>query len=308
MRSLKALLLACVAGVSLAGQSAPQSGGWESYNGDLQGRRYSPLAQINRGNVARLKLAWRYGAQAPASGGPTVSAASQAIPIVVRGVLYTPTAQRSIVALDPATGREIWKHDLGNIAAPNRGVSYWPGDGTLGPRILAGLGDGRLLALDAATGAPIASFGEGGAINLRAGVGDKFPNMPYLLPSPGIVYRNLIITGARGQEGIAQVPGHGGLEDSAEGKVRVGIEQDPPAAGTHEKSATGKQARDCEPEAVGLDDGAPYATPFNAAEGVIEKHRGKSNGEKAVPDFAAILCRRFGHRARRPRRQAFPRP
>ena len=161
-----ALLLACVGSVALLGQSASRSG-WESYNGDLQGRRYSSLAQINKGNVAGLKLAWQYGVRSPSASNPNLSARSQAIPIVVGSRLYTPTGDRSIVALDPATGREIWKHDLGEVGAPTRGVSYWAGDGTHRPTILASTSDGRLLALDAATGVLVPSFGQGGAINLR---------------------------------------------------------------------------------------------------------------------------------------------
>ena len=104
---------------------------------------------------------------------------SQAIPIFVRGVLYTSTAQRSIVALDPATGKEIWKYEIENGGAPNRGVLYWPGDAGLRPRILAGTSNGRLLALDAETGKPVPTFGDQGAIDLRAGVAEKFPKMPF---------------------------------------------------------------------------------------------------------------------------------
>jgi hypothetical protein len=88
-RGLKAILLACVAGASvLYAQGASQSGGWETCSGEAQGRRYSPLTQINTTNVSRLKLAWQYGV-ARASAGSTVSAAgrSQAVPILVRGVL-----------------------------------------------------------------------------------------------------------------------------------------------------------------------------------------------------------------------------
>lgn len=63
---LKAILLACVAGASLLyAQSAPLSGEWETYTGDSQGRRYSPLTQINTTNVLRLKLAWQYGVAGP---------------------------------------------------------------------------------------------------------------------------------------------------------------------------------------------------------------------------------------------------
>jgi glucose dehydrogenase len=199
-KALRVSLLVGLCGVNVLGQSAARSTGWQSYNGDLEGRRYSPLDQINRQTIGRLKLAWQYEVRPPASNNPNLSARSQAIPIVVGGILYTPTGNRTIVALDPATGKEIWKHDLGQVGAPNRGVSYWGGDRTHQPLILAGTTDGRLLALDATTGVPVASFGEGGAINLRAGVADQFPNMPVTLPSPGIVYKNLIITGSRGQE------------------------------------------------------------------------------------------------------------
>jgi quinoprotein glucose dehydrogenase len=91
----------------------------------------------------------------------------------VRGVLYTSTARRTIVALDPATGKEIWKHELEKGGAPNRGVSYWPGERGVAPRILAGTTDGRLIALDAATGTLVPTFGDRGAIDLRAGVAES---------------------------------------------------------------------------------------------------------------------------------------
>ena len=159
MRELKAALLACMAGVSLYAQSGSGPAGWSTYSGDAAGRRYSPLTQINPTNVSKLKLAWQYGV---ADAGVAVSSVgrSQAVPIFVRGVLYTSTARRTIVALDPATGKEIWKYELDKGGAPNRGVSYWAGDGGLPPRILAGTTDGRLLALDAATGKPVPTFGD----------------------------------------------------------------------------------------------------------------------------------------------------
>src|SRR5215471_20188124 len=163
----KAVLLASVAGVVLSAQSGSQSGGWQSYAGDPQGRRYSPLTQINTKNVSGLKLAWQYGvAQPGGAAGSTVNAVgrSQAVPILVGGVLYTSTTRRTIVALDPATGREIWKYELDKGGAPNRGVSYWAGDRESPARIFAGTTDGRLLALDATTGKPISTFGDRGAL------------------------------------------------------------------------------------------------------------------------------------------------
>src|SRR5881392_3893629 len=111
MRRLTAILVACAAGAGLYAQSASESTGWQTYAGDAQGRRFSPLTQINTTNVSKLKLAWQYGVAGSAGAGATVAAAgrSQAIPILVRGVLYTSTSRRTIVALDPATGTEIWK-------------------------------------------------------------------------------------------------------------------------------------------------------------------------------------------------------
>jgi glucose dehydrogenase len=209
MKGLKALLLACLAVASASGQMQTGTMGWGGYTGDPDGRRYSSLNQINTQNVSKLKLAWQYGVDPSAVGANPAqrgAISSQAVPIVVRGILYTPTAQRTIVALDPVTGKEIWKHDLGKVGAPNRGVSYWAGDGKLPPQILAGTADGRLLALHAETGQLVPTFGEGGAVNLRAGVADKFPKMPYRMASPGAVYKHLIITGAQGQEDNPEGP------------------------------------------------------------------------------------------------------
>ncbi|HUR35738.1 MAG TPA: pyrroloquinoline quinone-dependent dehydrogenase [Vicinamibacterales bacterium] len=205
---LAALLLAGMVGAGLLfAQSGPAPGEWQTYSGDAQGRRYSPLTQINTTNVAGLKLAWQYNVAGVTPGSTARTAApSQAVPIVMRGVLYTSTTQRTIVALDPVTGREIWKHELEKGGAPNRGVSYWPGDREFAPRILAGTTDGRLIALDAATGRLVPTFGDRGAINLRAGVADNYPDRPYMMASPGLIYRNLIVTGAQGQEDNSEGP------------------------------------------------------------------------------------------------------
>ena len=128
------------------------------------------------------------------------------MPIVVGGILYAPIAPSSILALEPDTGREVWKHELGRSRAPTRGVTYWPGDKNAAPRILAGTSDGRLIALDAKTGKLVPAFGKDGAIDLKVGVSEKFPDQPYRMSSPGVIYRNLIITGAAGKEGDAEGP------------------------------------------------------------------------------------------------------
>ncbi len=183
---------------------------WTSYGGDAEGTRYSRLSQINTANVSKLKLAWQYGVKAPGAEGSTanrVTSSTEAVPILVGGLLYTPTPDHTIVALDPETGKEVWKYELkNNVAAPLRGVSYWPGNAQQPARILAGLSDGRLIALNAKTGKLVPGFANEGVLDLRAGVADKFPSAPYHMSSPGAIFRNLIITGAQGKEDDADGP------------------------------------------------------------------------------------------------------
>ena len=176
---------------------------WPGYSRDATGQRYSPLTQINSKNVSKLKPAWQYGVDPGAIDlNPATRAltATEAIPIMVGGVLFTPTLHHTIVALEPETGKEIWKYELGRTGAPLRGVTYWAGDKDSPPQIMAGTSDGKLLAINAKTGKLVPGFGNEGAVDLRPGVADKFPNMPYHIASPGAIYRNLIITGAQGQE------------------------------------------------------------------------------------------------------------
>jgi glucose dehydrogenase len=176
---------------------------WPAYGHDAGGQRYSPLAKINVRNVSKLHMAWQYGID---PGSVDLDAATraltstEAVPIMVGGILYTPTLHHSIVALDPETGKEIWKHDLAKAGAPLRGVTYWQGDGQAPAQILAGTSDGRLIALNAKTGRLVPGFGNEGTVDLRPGVTEKFPTAAYHMSSPGVIYRNLIVTGAQGKE------------------------------------------------------------------------------------------------------------
>src|ERR1035441_1693164 len=129
---------------------------WPSYGHDPGGMKYSPLEQISTGNVANLVRAWTYHANADNAGngetttaqaaGVQVSArpararprpVSEATPLVIGDVMYLPTAYNTVVALEPETGKEIWKYKVNNNAQPAmRGVSYWPGDKLSPPEIL----------------------------------------------------------------------------------------------------------------------------------------------------------------------------
>jgi quinoprotein glucose dehydrogenase len=177
---------------------------WPVYGHDQSGQRYSPLTKINVRNVSKLRMAWQYGID---PGSVNLDAATrfltstEAVPIMAGGILYAPTLNHTIVALEPETGKEVWKYDLGKAAgAPLRGVTYWQGDSGAPAQILAGTSDGRLIAINAKTGKLVPGFGNEGTVDLKAGVTEKFPGAPYHMASPGMIYRNLIVTGAQGKE------------------------------------------------------------------------------------------------------------
>src|SRR5262249_20696623 len=132
--------------------------------------------------------------------------AFETTPIVVDKILYFSTQNQTIVALQPETGKEIWKYDPKSNGREHRGVSYWPGDQQTPPRILFGTGDGRLIALDAKSGVPIAGFGDNGTVDLRGGIVDKFPRASYSISSPPAIYRNVVIVGPAIQEGPTRGP------------------------------------------------------------------------------------------------------
>ena len=179
------------------------AGDWRGYGYDATGRRFSPLTQINAGNVSQLRPVWKYGiASGAGDANPAnrLASTTEAVPIMVGGILYTPTIQHNIVALEPETGEELWKYDLGKASGTLRGVTYWQGDRDAPPQIFVGTSDGALIALDAKTGKLVPGFGNKGMVDLRPGVTEKFPDAPYHISTPGVIYRNLIIAGAQGKE------------------------------------------------------------------------------------------------------------
>lgn len=184
---------------------------WPYYGGDSGGTKYSKLAQIHRGNVGRLKIAWTYhtGDVSDGTSNPNRSA-FETTPLVVDGVMYFTTPFARVIALEAETGKELWsfdphlEKDRNYNLFVNRGAAWWT-DGRQ-KRIYWGTLDGRLLALDAVTGKPVPSFGNDGWINLRAGVADQFPRAGYGMTSPPAIYKNLVITGALAADGEPQGP------------------------------------------------------------------------------------------------------
>jgi glucose dehydrogenase len=180
-------------------------GDWRTINRDLASDRYSPLDQINTGNVANLKEAWTY----------MLKGGSEAVPLVIDGVMYV-TSGPQVVALEADSGNEIWAFDMPTDpnAAPsrfgrsfaNRGVGYWPGDDKNGPRILV-MGGTKMYAIDAATGMAVDSFGRGGAID----VGVPYAGTP-------TIYKNVAVIGAAVGEVPEGPPGNPRAFDVVTGK------------------------------------------------------------------------------------------
>jgi quinoprotein glucose dehydrogenase len=182
---------------------------WRVYGGNLAGTRYSPLDQINRSNVRKLKVAWTYH-----TGDSRLKPATtiECNPLVVHGVMYLTTAQLKLAALEAATGKLLWQFDPFEGAdedtprGVNRGVAYWE-DGN-DQRVLF-VARGHLFAFDAKTGKLLGDFGQGGSVDLKRGLGRDISGLEYDVTSPGIVYKNLIILGSMCGEGPEPAaPGH----------------------------------------------------------------------------------------------------
>ena len=179
---------------------------WQSYGGDAGGTRSSPLKQINRQNVGKLRRAWTYHMgeldRENNETGRHHVVPFESTPIVIDGALYFSTPSNRVIALDAETGKEIWRFDpQAGRAGPrhffqHRGVAYWHGKSGDDGRILYGTFDGRLIALDAKTGKPCRAFGKDGTVDLRAGIADAYPAAEYSVTSPPAIYHDLVITGA----------------------------------------------------------------------------------------------------------------
>jgi glucose dehydrogenase len=197
-------VLRILAFLCLAGRVSAQE--WPYYGGDAGGTRYSPLTQISRENVSRLKRAWTYHTgEVERKGNATDrhrAAPFESTPLVVDGVLYFSTPSNRVIALNAETGEEIWKFDpQANSGKPrqyyqHRGVSYWRSKDGRDTRILYGTFDGTLIALDAKTGKLRNDFGTNGIVNLRAGLEGDQPGALYSVTSSPAVYKDLVITGA----------------------------------------------------------------------------------------------------------------
>lgn len=182
---------------------------WSVYRGDNKANQYSELAQIHAANVHRLEPAWQY-----RTGDASKRSSMQCNPIVIDGLLYISTSTLMAVALDAATGEEVWvfesskyNEDQKLFRGRSRGVTYWQSEDGSDRRIFHFVKD-RVYALNAKTGELITSFGQDGHIDLRQNLDMNPDKASVEVTSPGAVYKNTLIVGSRVPEGYNSTPGH----------------------------------------------------------------------------------------------------
>jgi len=182
---------------------------WAIYRGDKKSNQYSELAQIHAANAHKLELVWEY-----KTGDATPKSSMQVNPIVVDGIMYVSTPSLNAVALDAATGKEIWvfksakyNQDQQVLQGRTRGVTYWSSKDGNDKRIFLFVKN-RVYALNAKTGELITTFGEGGHIDLRKNLDMDFNKASIEVTSPGIVYKDILIMGSRVPEGYNSTPGN----------------------------------------------------------------------------------------------------
>ena len=190
-----------------SGQSGAKNGEWRSYAGDTGSTRYSPLDQINATNFNKLEIAWRFKTN---NLGPRPEFQYEGTPLMANGVLYaTAGSRRAVVALDPATGEQLWMHSeqegpRGSVAPrqlSGRGLAYWT-DGR-DERVLYVTPGYRLIALNAKTGIPVPGFGSNGVVDLKLEddqIIDPMSGEIGLHATP-MIARNVVIVGAAGKTG-----------------------------------------------------------------------------------------------------------
>jgi quinoprotein glucose dehydrogenase len=203
--------------LALSALAAPRFRDWPVYGGSANNNRYSSLAQIHKGNVQRLQVAWTYD-----TGDAFPGSEMQCNPLVISGILYGTSPKLRVFALNAVTGKELWSFDP-NGGRPvrssqrNRGLAYWSSGRD---RRIFVAARHWLFAINADTGKLVASFGENGRVDLRAGLGRPIEELSVGLNTPGVVYRDLLIIGSIVPEGLPAAPGDIRAYDVRTGKLR----------------------------------------------------------------------------------------
>ena len=212
-RVITALVVLTVTAAAVVAQrpaSRAAAGEWRYYGGNAASSKYSAAGQVTRANVNRLAIAWRWSS---ADNDIVKSNAArpgfyQDTPIMVNGVLYTTTSLGVYVAIDPTTGRTIWKYDPEiykgegrppNLGFTHRGTAYWT-DGTR-RRIIGGTHDAHLVSIDAETGKPDPDFGTNGRVDVIEGLPYAKRMNNYAINSTPVVVNNVVISGSNITDG-----------------------------------------------------------------------------------------------------------
>ena len=189
--------LACLAALLAAASCAPSpppDADWAVYLGDPGRRHYSPLTQINRDNASQLELAWTY-----RSGEPDGTMYTS--PLVIDSVLYGLSPSLAAFALNAASGEEIWRTELDLVSSMQRGLMWWQkGDDR---RIFFTAGR-ELLALNAADGSLVESFGDGGRLDITP---EDDRGGHFAVTVPGVVFEDKIMLGFSTSEWADSFPG-----------------------------------------------------------------------------------------------------
>ena len=193
-------------------RQSPPDVNW-TINGGEGNSRFSPLTQIDKSNVRSLQVAWTY-----ESGDHFTASEMQSNPIVIDGVLYATTPTMKVVAVNAATGAEIWRFDPsgGSTARTrfrHRGVAVHQ------DRVFVTYRN-FLFALDKKTGQPLPSFGTNGRIDLREGLGKPIEGLSVSASTPGVVFEDLLILPSSVPETLPGTPGHIRAFDVKTGKQR----------------------------------------------------------------------------------------
>jgi len=205
--------------------AADADGEWKAWGRTLAGDRFSPLGEITTANVGKLQLAWSFKSDVE----PFAYHSFEATPLAADGKLFVCLDRNVIVALDQESGKEVWRYgakpQLQDVFAGTcRGVSWFEApEGTIDcpRRILFGVNDGRLMAVDSETGRPCAGFGQGGQVDLKEGLGAIAPGIAFPTSPPTVVDGTVLISGWV-TDGLHTNEPSGGVRayDAVTGKLR----------------------------------------------------------------------------------------
>ena len=216
------------------GRYSTAGGEWPQYAGDTGSSKYSPLDQIDAGNVARLRLAWTWDAfdnsnfisadldprkMSRAERRRRLPDPFKATPLMINGKLFIRTNFSGVAAIRPSTGETLWTYDPGTAAGPRpgmfgfatRGLAYWSsGDEQ---RILLCTSDSYLVALDPETGKPLRDFGDNGRTDLTKGSRRPLNRALINCSAPPVIVGDVAIVGNQIADGPpGRSPASGGEE------------------------------------------------------------------------------------------------